>query len=89
MMRRLIMAAEVVVVLLSLWGLTKAFNLMDQPSDDKLVAGIGIIIAIIVLAPTVILWLRDRLHKPIDAPDVTVAGNGNVVEIHTGETKTT
>lgn len=64
MKRRLIIAIEIVVLLLSMALMNRALGLLNARSDASVSAGVVILLAIGIVVPSLILFLRDRLHHP-------------------------
>jgi flagellar biosynthesis protein FliP len=64
MKRRLLLSAEIAVLMVCLLLLNSAFRMLSAPSDFWVGCGVALLLAMFILAPAVILWLRDLLHEP-------------------------
>jgi hypothetical protein len=61
-------AALVLVVLGAIYLVTQAMNLLNQPSDMKVAAGIGLFIVVLILFPAAMRWIWHHKTTPHGQP---------------------
>lgn len=57
-------AALILVICGAVYLGTQALNLLNQPSDLKVAAGVGLIVVVVVLFPAAIRWIWHHKTTP-------------------------
>jgi hypothetical protein len=66
MRERFVYAALILVICGAIYIVTQALNLINQPSDLKVAAGVGLIVVVIVLFPAAMKWIWHHKTTPHD-----------------------
>jgi hypothetical protein len=66
MRARFFYSAAILIVFGAIYLITKAFNLLNRPSDSAVAGGVSIILAVVILVPSAFSWAWHHHVTPHD-----------------------